>query len=278
MNAKSQKPKIRNLIIFCTVALLIGWIGVLVDHALPEQEGEESLGMAIWLIFPLITVIILRSFMGDGWKDAGLLPKFKSNGFWYAVALLTYPLVTGVSLLLGYGLGWMDISSFEIKPYFNIFLSLLLVNIVKNIFEESVWRGYLTVKLLQFKLSDLQLYLIIGLVWGLWHAPYYLVFLPEESMMAVLPVDRVSFMILAVINMVIWTVMFTELYRLTLSIWPVILMHAMEDALINHLVIDGYVQISAGAQIWISPICGIIPNLLYLLIGLWLRQKRISQS
>jgi len=278
MDSKNLKPKIRNLIIFCAVALLIGWIGVAVDRILPEQEGEESLGMAIWLIFPLITVIILRSFMGDGWKDAGLLPKFKSNGLWYAIALLIYPVVTGITLLLGYGFGWMDFNSFEIKPYFNIFFSLLWVNIIKNIFEESVWRGYLTVKLLQFKLSDIQLYLIIGLVWGLWHAPYYMVFLPEESIMAVLPVDRFSFMVLAVINMVIWTVMFTELYRLTLSIWPVILMHAVEDALINHLVIDGYVQIVEGAHIWISPICGIIPNLIYLLIGLWLRQKRISQS
>jgi membrane protease YdiL (CAAX protease family) len=278
MESKTQKPKIRNLIIFCAVALLIGWIGVALDNVLPEQEGEESLGMAIWLIFPLLTVIVLRSFMGDGWKDAGLLPKFRSNGFWYAIALLIYPLVTGLSLLLGYGLGWMDFTSFEIKPYFNIFFSLLWVNIIKNIFEESVWRGYLTVKLLQFKLSDWQLYLIIGLVWGLWHAPYYMVFLPEESIMAVLPADRVSFMVLAVINMVIWTVMFTELYRLTLSIWPVILMHAVEDALINHLVIDGYVQIVEGAHIWISPICGIIPNLFYLLIGLWLRQKRISKS
>lgn len=73
MNAKNPKPKNRNLIIFCTVALLIGWIGVLVDRVLPEQEGEESLGMAIWLIFPLITVIILRSFMGDGCNQYGHL-------------------------------------------------------------------------------------------------------------------------------------------------------------------------------------------------------------
>lgn len=278
MESKTQKTKIRNLIIFCAVALLIGWIGVALDNVLPEQEGEESLGMAVWLIFPLLTVIVLRSFMGDGWKDSGLLPKFKSNSLWYAISLLIYPVVTGITLLLGYGFGWMDFTSFEVIPYINIFFSLLWVNIIKNIFEESVWRGYLTVKLLQFKLSDLQLYLIIGLVWGLWHAPYYMVFLPEEDIQSVLSVGRITFAGIAVISMVVWTVMFTELYRLTLSIWPVILMHAMEDALINHLVIDGYIQLTAGTEIWISPICGIIPNLFYLLIGLWLRQKRISQS
>lgn len=274
-----EKAKhIRNFQIFCFSALLSGWLGVGIDQFVPNQEGDESLGMAIWLVFPLLTVIVLRTFKGDGWSDAGLLPNFKGNGQWYFFALIIYPLVTGISLAIGNLIAWIDFSAFEVQPFLSVFWTLLGVNFIKNIFEESVWRGYLTVKLVKLKLSDLQLYLIMGLVWGLWHAPYYMVFLPERDIQSVLPVGRIPFTIIAVLSMIVWTVMFTEIYRVTNSIWPVILMHAVEDALINNLVIDGFIVIENGYQIWISPICGIIPNLLYLLIGLWLRSKRIKRG
>ncbi|MEX2566714.1 MAG: CPBP family intramembrane glutamic endopeptidase, partial [Cyclobacteriaceae bacterium] len=121
-----------------------------------------------------------------------------------------------------------------------------------------------------------RIYLIAGVIWGLWHVPYYLHFLPEETITSVLPVNRYLFTVIALLNMLVWTVMFTEIFRLTRSIWPVILLHAMEDALINHLVIDGYIQIAPNKEIWISPICGILPAAIYLMVGLWLRKQRLK--
>jgi len=267
---------IRNLLIFTIIALGIGWVGVMVDGILPEQEEEETLGMAIWLISPLIVVIVLRSFFGDGWKDAGLKPNFKGNFNWYVIAFLIFPLVTGFTLLLGSSFGWIVLNGFNAEQYFSIFLSLLPVNILKNIFEESVWRGYLTSKLFKLNISDLGLYLIVGLIWGIWHFPYYLTFLPHEAIQSVLPVSRIAFAWVAVFNILAWTVMFVEIFLITRSVWSVVLLHAVEDSLINHMVIDGYIQIAAGKEILISPICGIIPTLLYLGIGLWLRGKRLA--
>ncbi|SHM79711.1 CAAX protease self-immunity [Cyclobacterium lianum] len=274
----NRAKTLRNLIIFGLIALSIGWIGVAVDRNLPDQEGEESLGMAIWLVTPLLVVAILRSFGGDSWKDAGLKPNIKNNFKWYAVALLIFPLVTSIALIVGKLTGWTDFSGFEPKEYFTVLFGLFLVNIIKNIFEESVWRGYLTVKLIHLRIGDLTIYLVAGLIWGLWHVPYYLYFLDEETIRAVLPVDRYIFTVAAILSMLVWTVMFTEVFRLTQSIWPVILLHAMEDALINHLVIDGHIQTDLNKAIWISPICGIIPTALYLLIGIWLRQQRMKQT
>lgn len=269
---------IRNLVIFSLIALLIGWIGVWLDGQIPDQEEEETLGMALWLIAPLIVVILLRTFFGDGWKDAGLKPNFTGNLHWYVIAFLIFPVVTGISLSLGAALGWMEFSGFDARGYVSVFGTLFVVNFVKNIFEESVWRGYLAAKLIRLNLSDLSIYLIVGLVWGLWHLPYYMEFLPEEAMYTVLPVSRIGFSAIAIGNMVIWAVMFTELFRLTGSVWVVVLLHAVEDAVINHLIIDGYVIISAGKEILISPICGIIPTAFYLLIGLGLRQQRIQRQ
>lgn len=33
-------------------------------------------------------MIILRAFMGDGWRDLGIKPKFKKNIFLYLVSLI----------------------------------------------------------------------------------------------------------------------------------------------------------------------------------------------
>jgi hypothetical protein len=50
----------------------------------------------------------------------------------------------------------------------------------------------------------------------------------------------------------------------------------MEDAVINHLVIDGHITIGSGKEILISPIAGIITTLLYVIVGLLIRQCRIK--
>ena len=264
----------RNLIVFILVAISIGWIGIGIDKLIEDQRQDETLGMAIWLIVPLLLIINLRTFFGDGWKDAGLKPYFKRGWFWYLVAFATFPIVTAIVLGLGYLIGWIDFSNFDVTVFGQVFVNLLGVNIIKNIFEESVWRGYLTSKLVNLKLNDIMIYCIAGLIWGLWHAPYYMHFLSEDIIQKVLPVSRLNFLVVAMINMLFWTVLFTELYRLTKSIWPVILLHAVEDALINHLIIDGHIWIIEGKEILISPICGFIPAILYLGVGLWMRSIR----
>ena len=268
---------IRNIIIFAFVAFTCGWLGVLVDKIVEPQPEGESLGMAIWLVLPLLTVILLRIFASDGWKDLGFRPNFKENTKWYLIALLIYPIVTAIVLALGKIFGWIDFSNFRAEVYFTGFIVALLPNFVKNIFEESVWRGYLTTKLLNEKVKDIWLYLIVGVIWGIWHLPYYLHFLPEADIYQVLSVGRLALALVAIISMICWTIMFVEIFRLTKSIWSVVLLHMIEDSLINHLVIDGHIVITTGKEILISPIAGIITSCLYLCVGLILRCSRINK-
>lgn len=266
----------RNLIIFTTVALSSGWVGAYIDTLVPPEAEEESLGMAFWLVVPLIAVILLRSFAGDGWKDGGFAPRFRGNLGWYAGALLIFPAVTALATGTGVAAGLVSFESFRPGTYFRLFVGLLFINLLKNFFEESVWRGYLTAKLVRLKLSDINIYLIVGAVWGLWHVPYYLVFLDEATLRSVLPVDPLFFAAIAALHMVVWTVMFTELFRITRSVWSVVLLHASEDATVNHLIIDGHITFSSGGEWIFSPVCGLLPGALYLGIGLWMRKRRIT--
>jgi len=264
----------RNLIIFIVVVLLCGWLGVLVDRVIPEQPKGDTLGMGIWLVLPLLTTILLRTFAGDGWRDVGLLPNLKDNLKWYVFSLFVYPVVTSIVLLISYVFGWMDFSKFNINTVVSVFVGGLLPQFVKNFFEESVWRGYLTSKLSRLKVNDFWLYLIVGGVWGAWHIPYFLVFLSESDIIDVLPVNRWLFTLVGIVTMICWTVMYTEIYLMTKSIWPLVLMHMTEDALVNPLILDGYIKIAQGKEFLVSPTAGIITTLLYLMVGLMLRMKR----
>lgn len=65
-----------------------------------------------------------------------------------------------------------------------------------------------------------------------------------------------------------------ELYRVTKSIWPCVILHAVEDSLINPLILSGYISIAAGKGIFISTISGVITSILYLAVGLGIRVYR----
>lgn len=270
MNQKT----IRNIVIFIVVVIISGWIGVLVDSVLTEQPKGDSLGMGIWLVLPMLTAIVIILFSKVNWKDIGFKPNFKGNIKWYLVSILVFPVVTVIILMIGVTTKWIDLSALNLKAFVYVFLSTLLINFIINIFEEIAWRGFLTSQLTNLNLNDWIIYLIVGCVWGIWHIPYYLVFLPESDIYAVLPVSRATYAIIAIITMFCWSVMFIELYRVTKSIWPCVVLHMVEDSLINPLIISGYISIAAGKEFLVSPINGVITSILYLAVGLGIRAYR----
>lgn len=263
-----------NTVVFIILVAISGWIGVLVDSTLPEQPKSDSLGMGIWLVLPMLTAVAITIFSKGSWNDFGFNPNFKGNIKWYLIATLIFPIVTTIVLIIGVTTRWIDLSAFDLRPFILMFSSTLLINFIRDIFDGAPLYGYLTSQLLKLDLNDWKIYIIVGGLWGIWHAPYYLVFLPETDIQAVLPVNRTIYFIISIVTLICWTVMFIELFRVTKSIWPGIVLHMVEDSLINPLILLGYIRIAAGNEILISPISGVITTILYLLIGLRIRTYR----
>jgi len=234
--------------------------------------------MGIWLVLPLTAVIAITIFSKSNWSDIGFKPNFKGNIKWYFIAVLIFPVVTAIVLIIGATTNWIDLSAFDFRPFILVFSSTLLLNFIRDIFDGAPLYGYLTSQLVKLNLSDWKIYLTVGSVWGMWHIPYYLVFLSETDMQEVLPVSRTMFSIVSVITMVCWAAMFIELYRITNSIWPGVILHMVEDSLINPLVISGFISIAAGKEILISPITGIITSILYLAVGLGIGAYRKQKN
>lgn len=270
-----MKKNKRDLIIFITVTLASGWLGVLLDMILSDQPEGNTLGMGLWLVLPLLTALIL-SIVSRDWKDAGLTPRFKGNIKWYLLSLAIFPGITVIILLLAKVFGAVDLSKIEINKILPVIVGSLIINFVKNIFEEFAWRGYLTPKLIKLTRNDWLIYLISGLVWAMWHVPYYLVFI-DGSFFESLSISRVAFIFIATFAMLCWNTLYVEMFRRTKSVWPCALMHAAEDAVPAFLLLGGYYVFTSNKATWIfDPHIGILAALMPLAIGLLLRHLRVA--
>lgn len=274
---KANKRTLRNVMLFSFVAVVCGWVGVGIDKLLGQPSNLESLGALIFISSPILCMVLLRLFGGDGWKDLSLKPNFRRNARWYLFAIVVYPVVVGITLFVGKLFGWVDVSKFSIAAYFPVFIAAFLPQCLKNIFEESVWRGYLTVKVEQLTQNEWLVYLVVALVWQVWHLPYYLILLDDAYLASFFPFGNVLFVVTSFVVIGVWTIMYTEIFFLSRSLLLVVLMHAMEDAL-NPLISDGFAVVSPDKALLVSPSFGLIPLLLYLVIGLWLRRIRKSSA
>lgn len=278
MNMQDQRNgrAIRNLAIFVILVLASGWLGRGLD-TLMGNPSTESLGMLLWIITPLGVTLLLRTFGGDGWKDFGIKPNFKGNGMWYMVAILVYPLLTAMVLIIGGSLGLITFPNFSLNTLgllLQTFALGLLPQFIKNIFEEAPWRGYLAPKVYSLGLNDFVGHAIVGLVWGAWHIPYYLFFLDRAILSNFTTLDVAVYIPLAIGVMVSWAIVYGEIRLLTNSFWPAVLMHMVEDAFLIQLFTGNHIQITPGTDWLVSPMNGLLMSLFFIACGVGLRQVR----
>ena len=273
----TSKKILRNVILFSLVAISCGWIGVGVNQLLGEPSNLESLGSGIFIASPIVCMILLRLLGCDGWKDFPLKPRFKQNTRWYIFAIAVYPVVIGITLFVGKLLGWVDVSKFSIAAYLSVFATAFLPVFIKNILEETAFRGYLTVKMEQLTKNEWLIYVVVAFVCQIWHLPYNLIFLDDAYQATFFPYSKELFVLVSFVVIAVWTIMYTEIFFLSRSLLLVVLMHSMKDAL-NPLISEGFTVISPDKTLLVSPLFGIIPTLIYLAIGLYLRRIRKSKE
>lgn len=252
------------------VSLASGWVGVLANRALGRPQDLDGPGAALWLLGPAAATAVARAADPrpgvGGWDPRTPLR-------WYALAIVAYPAMAGAALELGRRCGWVDTA--DLRPRAAVLSALRSAGpgLVKNLGEESAWRGGLVDGLVRAGASDLQVSLGSGVVWGMWHLPYYLVFLPEQDLRAVLDVRRGTFALVAAGTMLAWAVPYAELYRLSGSVWPGVVLHTVEDCC-NVLLLDGHVRVEPRYAWLVSPVVGAVSAGLHLGLGLTLRALR----
>ena len=277
MNTQTEKRTRRNLIIF-TVAVLglsiLAWI--IEPFTVPPDAapGTAGLGQLLWIISPLLVMVLLRTFGGDGWADFGLRPRFKGNGFWWLVSIFIFPVVILLIVLLGTSAGGVDTDTTLLANAPAVLITLLASALIKNIFEEFAWRGYLAPRMYCLNKNIWLSHILVGLIWGTWHLPFAFVLWPYLTP-AMLPV----FVPLLLIGTISQSVVYGEIRLATNSVMPTWIMHSIGNTIGNFLILSGVFKLQSGQEWLFTPGAeGLISIVLMFAIGLWLHQRRTKSA
>ena len=273
----NKSTTLRNLIIFSTISLAAGWIGAWVNTVVPSPSLQESLGILVFIMFPFLAVFLLRGLGGDGWKDFGLRLNLKGNWGWYLLSLLMYP----ASILLTLGLGAVfGVVSFDglRSQGFGALLSAIglgfAMSLMKNIGEEFAWRGYLTPRFKALGFGDFANHMLTGVIWGLWHIPYWLFMLGPAIINEYSSLGVTGFVVMGLVGIFPTALVYGELRMKTDSLWPAFLAHNAINALSPQLVMMGFVNLKPNSELFFSPgLDGLLMMAFSWILGIWILRK-----
>ncbi|MBL8078752.1 MAG: CPBP family intramembrane metalloprotease [Anaerolineales bacterium] len=274
-----MNKNIRNIIIVALFTAGGGWLGIwlntITGNTMPPMQ---SLGALVWLTTPALSGILLRAFGGDGWKDAGfglnLIPGWK----WYLVAILVYPLAALLTFGLAALLKVITADGFAtqgINAYLSATGTILIGSLMKNIFEEFAWRGYLTPRLDAAKIHPILNHMIVGVLWWSWHLPYYYYFLDRAVLESAITTSIPVFLLIGFFVMLPTAVLFGELRLISKSVWPVFVLHEVVNGMSMPLIANGFIKVTGPLGFIFSPTNeGIITSILLGVAGWMLYQHR----
>jgi membrane protease YdiL (CAAX protease family) len=162
------------LISFFVLAYLIAWGGNIAEAVLPHYALPTLLLDFLVNWAPgMAALLVIAVLQGSGGIRALLRPLlwWRVHPGWYLLVLGVAPLVVLAAIGLGalFG-GPAPVFGQVLTPR----LALLPVLLFFNTGEEVGWRGFALPRL-QSRFTPLVASLILGVIWGLWHAPTYVV-------------------------------------------------------------------------------------------------------
>lgn len=212
----------RNVVIYVVGVLFLAIIGGVVTATVTDAGG------LVFIISPVLMMVLLRFFGGDGWKDSGLRLKLKESWRWYLFSLLVYPFTITIVIVLGVIFGMTTVNG-NLSTLLPVFIagiaSQIIPRMVFAMFEEWGWRGYLEPRLTALGVPDLRRHLFVGLIWAIWHFPlilstdytqiHYAVFLP-----------------IFVIGVMLTAIVYGQLRKASGTVWTSVLMHGVANTVL----------------------------------------------
>lgn len=210
-----RRPLDSQLLAFIVIAVVIAWgtwIPALTWPGLPKPVA------LIGLFGPAIAAAIVggRSGVRDFVARAR---RWRFPVRWYAVAVLLMPVCYAVALGVEGALFGLDVRGLWIRNSPTFLLASLAWMLFVTWGEEIGWRGFALPRLLGLGLSPWSASLLIGVVWGLWHLPLYL--MPGQS-----PMPFSLFIALTAGQSLIYTALYL---RSGGSLLPAVLLHTATD-------------------------------------------------
>lgn len=160
------------VLVYFSIVLLISWGGGLIVEGTKLIQHEPIQPTDALLLFPIIVVSVavtgialISSIDGKrGLRDLlTRMGRWRVSIGWYALALLTAPALILLVLFL-----FRTLISPMFTPQLRLFY--ILFGIFPGVLEEIGWTGFAFPRM-RVKHSALSAAALLGVLWGLWHAP-----------------------------------------------------------------------------------------------------------
>jgi membrane protease YdiL (CAAX protease family) len=228
-----------QLTIFFVLAFLLPWAvwGTTIAQDHGAMSWHVPAALAFWL--GLTTATFGTAALAEGWpgvKDLlSRMVRARVGGQWYAAALLLTPALALLAVALGSALGMRtavgtEVSAGGVPVLLLVSLWLFLLT------EESAWRGFALPRL-QARMQPVAAALVLGVLWGLWHIPLFLI---ADSFQSTIPFAGFLLSIVATSVLISWIFNHTRGSVLLASLF-----HATTDVAIAYSGV-----MSAGADLF----------------------------
>jgi membrane protease YdiL (CAAX protease family) len=225
--------KSHTLVSYFALTFAISWGGILIVAGGPggisanSQPSEMLMPLMLLAMFagPAVAGIVMTGLVygREGFRDLFTrMTRWRVGARWYAVALLTVPLLVTTVLLA------LSLSSPEYLPTIlttsdkaAFLLSGIVAGLIVGIFEEIGWTGFAIPRLLA-RHGVLATGIIVGVLWGAWHFP--VIFWGSATSSGTLPLALYLFVLLFSV-LPAYRVLMVWVYDRTESLLVAILMH-----------------------------------------------------
>lgn len=183
MDSNTSFFKRHSLVIGIVLMLLFTWpISLARSQVLPFHLPAILDPLDTWGLF--VASLLMTGITLGKEGVVALLKRFliwRVNWKWYVATFLLFPAIQTATVLLHAAFAQTRIDFSNVFAYrmfgpdANLLLFILPLFVINAIFngEETGWRGYVLPRL-QTKYSALVSSLILGVIWGLWHIPFFL--------------------------------------------------------------------------------------------------------
>ncbi len=220
------------LLWFMGLTFVISWGGILLAIGPEGIFGIEEIPETLLPLVYLATLLgpgaagIIMTWIVHG-KDGlremlGRLQKWQVGARWYAMAVLTAPLLILMLLVL------LSIWSraflpavFTAEDKLSLLITGILMGLTVGLFEEIGWTGF-ALPLMREKFSSVTAGLLLGLIWGLWHLPLFTGSLVNAG--SIPPIFYVSILLFSFLPA--YRILMVWVYDHTTSLLMIVLMHA----------------------------------------------------
>jgi membrane protease YdiL (CAAX protease family) len=265
MNQKALK----TIGLYTFLMLGCGIVGRFIE--IQNTTGQPGPGQGLFIVSPLLLAVIFKFIQKTSWQEWALKPNFSGNWQHYLTATLIYPIITlatvGISNLLGFNTFPKGVAA-ALPLIVSTFAAQLLPMVVKNIFEEFAWRGYLTAQVDKLNWQRWQGYVLIGVIWAAWHIPFITILMrawTTESVWTILP-RFFCYLIPA-------SFIYGELRRRTNSVWVAVWLHAVANAIAVPFILPEIFKTHAANYTIANPSDGWIFIVVNALAAWWIYKK-----